>query len=70
MHVPRVYTSTCVYSCDAFSSQSHSTSCGAAASLQGILETKNFKGEALVVYHTSKFTGTHDAGAGAFSEVE
>lgn len=29
---------------------------------EGILETKNFKGEALVVYHTSKFTGTHDAG--------
>ncbi|CAE7839667.1 unnamed protein product [Symbiodinium microadriaticum] len=29
---------------------------------EGILETQNFKGEALVVYHTSKFTGTHDAG--------
>ena len=26
------------------------------------METKNFKGEALVVYHTSKFTGTHDKG--------
>mmetsp|Transcript_73480 Transcript_73480/g.172103 ORF Transcript_73480/g.172103 Transcript_73480/m.172103 type:complete len:532 (+) Transcript_73480:23-1618(+) len=29
---------------------------------KGILETENFKGEALVVYHTSKFTGTHDKG--------
>lgn len=29
---------------------------------EGILETKNFKGEALVVYHTSKYTGTHDTG--------
>ncbi|CAE7203125.1 unnamed protein product [Symbiodinium natans] len=29
---------------------------------KGILETENFKGEALVVYHTSKFTGTHDTG--------
>jgi len=29
---------------------------------EGILETKNFKGEALVAYHTSKFTGTHDTG--------
>ena len=31
-------------------------------SREGILETENFKGEALVVYHTSKFTGTHDTG--------
>ncbi|CAE7290590.1 unnamed protein product [Symbiodinium pilosum] len=29
---------------------------------EGILETQNFKGEALVVYHVSKFTGTHDTG--------
>ncbi|CAJ1347215.1 unnamed protein product [Effrenium voratum] len=32
---------------------------------QGILETEDFKGEALVVYHTGKFTGTHDKGVGA-----
>ena len=36
---------------------------------QGILETQNFKGEALVVYHTSKFTGTHDAGVGNLGQV-
>lgn len=29
---------------------------------KGILETENFKGEALIVYHPSKFTGTHDKG--------
>lgn len=29
---------------------------------QGILETENFKGEALVVYHKTKKTGTHDSG--------
>ena len=39
------------------------------AILQGILETKNFKGEALVVYHTSKYTGTHDTGVLASEKV-
>merc|ERR1719401_46289 len=29
---------------------------------EGILETQNFKGDALVVYHPNKFTGTHDKG--------
>eukprot|EP00930_Biecheleria_cincta_P008031 TRINITY_DN109367_c0_g1_i1.p1 TRINITY_DN109367_c0_g1~~TRINITY_DN109367_c0_g1_i1.p1 ORF type:complete len:553 (-),score=123.93 TRINITY_DN109367_c0_g1_i1:47-1669(-) len=29
---------------------------------KGILETQNFKGEALVVYHPCKLTGTHDEG--------
>eukprot|EP00931_Biecheleriopsis_adriatica_P101735 TRINITY_DN76816_c0_g1_i1.p1 TRINITY_DN76816_c0_g1~~TRINITY_DN76816_c0_g1_i1.p1 ORF type:complete len:570 (-),score=204.03 TRINITY_DN76816_c0_g1_i1:25-1674(-) len=29
---------------------------------KGILDTENFKGEALVVYHPNKFTGTHDDG--------
>ena len=39
------------------------------AILQGILETKNFKGEALVVYHTSKYTGTYDTGVLASEKV-
>lgn len=42
---------------------------GLLLAAEGILETKNFKGEALVVYHTSKFTGTHDTGVAA-SETE
>mmetsp|Transcript_13360 Transcript_13360/g.30497 ORF Transcript_13360/g.30497 Transcript_13360/m.30497 type:complete len:131 (-) Transcript_13360:5-397(-) len=29
---------------------------------KGILETENFKGEALVVYHKTKKTGSHDKG--------
>lgn len=29
---------------------------------EGILETKDFKGEALVVFHKTKHTGTHDKG--------
>lgn len=29
---------------------------------EGILETQNFKGEALVVFHTTKKTGSHDKG--------
>ena len=46
------------------SSISYSTAEGVASpECQGILETQNFKGEALVVYHVSKFTGTHDTGA-------
>ncbi|CAK0872758.1 unnamed protein product [Prorocentrum cordatum] len=29
---------------------------------EGILETQNFKGEALIVYHRGKLTGSHDKG--------